>query len=51
MNGDTNKPNAHIKDFINNVINKQYKNAHLKLSRAVEQKIKQQIINNNINLF
>jgi|DEB0MinimDraft_12_1074336.scaffolds.fasta_scaffold12474_3 hypothetical protein len=51
MNDNISKTNTHIKDFINNVINKQYKNAHSKLSHAVDQKIKQQIINNNINLF
>jgi|ETNvirenome_6_30_1030629.scaffolds.fasta_scaffold02763_4 hypothetical protein len=40
-----------VKSFINNIIDKDYKKAHGNLSRAVDKKIKREIINNNINLF
>lgn len=40
-----------VKNFINNIIDKDYKKAHGNLSRAVDKKIKREIINNNINLF
>jgi hypothetical protein len=40
-----------IKKFINKVIDKDYKTAHENLSNAISSKIKQQIINNNIDLF
>jgi hypothetical protein len=43
--------NTAIKSFINNIIAKDYKNAHEKLSTVINDKIKQQIINNNIDLF
>lgn len=43
--------NTAIKSFINNIIAKDYKNAHEKLSTAINNKIKRQIINNNIDLF
>lgn len=40
-----------VKSFINNIIDKDYKKAHGNLSRAVDKKIKREIINNNITLF
>lgn len=40
-----------IKNFINKVIEKDYKNAHVNLSQAIDKKIKREIINNNIKLF
>lgn len=40
-----------VKNFINNIIDKEYKKAHGNLSRAIDKKIKREIINNNINLF
>ena len=40
-----------IRKFIGNVMDKNYKNASNNLSEVIDQKIKQQIINNNINLF
>ena len=40
-----------IKDFIGNVMNKNYHKASNNLSEVIDQKIKQQIINNNINIF
>jgi hypothetical protein len=43
--------NTNIKKFINQIINKNYKSAHKDLSSSINGKIKQQIINNNIDLF
>lgn len=43
--------NTDIKKFINQIINKDYKSAHRHLSGSINGKIKQQIINNNIDLF
>ena len=40
-----------IRKFIGNVMDKNYKNASNNLSEVIDQKIKQQIINNNINIF
>jgi hypothetical protein len=40
-----------IREFIGNVMNKNYQNASNNLSEVIDQKIKQQIINNNINIF
>tara|TARA_R110000796_G_C14351645_1_gene411679 strand:+ start:528 stop:680 length:153 start_codon:yes stop_codon:yes gene_type:complete len=40
-----------IRKFIGNVMNKDYQNASNNLSEVIDQKIKQQIINNNINIF
>lgn len=40
-----------IKKFINNLIEKKYKAAHVNLSGAINSKIKHQIINNNTDLF
>jgi|TARA_R110000803_G_scaffold36304_1_gene78021 hypothetical protein len=40
-----------IREFIGNVMNKNYHNASNNLSEVIDQKIKQQIINNNINIF
>jgi len=47
----TAEPRKEVKSFINNIIDKDYKKAHENLSRAVDRKIKREIINNNINLF
>lgn len=40
-----------IREFIGNVMNKNYQHASNNLSEVIDQKIKQQIINNNINIF
>lgn len=40
-----------IRKFISNVMVKNYQNASSNLSDIIDQKIKQQIINNNINIF
>ena len=40
-----------IRKFIGNVMDKNYKNASNNLSEVIDQKIKQQIINNNINII
>ena len=48
---DRERANSNIKKFINKVIDKDYKNAHMHLSSAIDKKIKRQIINNNIKLF
>ena len=40
-----------IKKFINNVMNRNYKQASYDLSHVVDKKIEQKILNNNINIF
>ncbi len=45
------KVNISIKKFINKLIEKDYKNAHVNLSNIINDKIKRQMINNNTNLF
>ncbi len=40
-----------IKKFVSNVMGKDYNKASRNLSEVIDQKIKQQIINNNINIF
>lgn len=40
-----------IKNFIGNVMSRDYHKASKDLSEVIDQKIKQRIINNNINIF
>ena len=40
-----------IRNFINKVLDKDYKSAHSHITNAVNKKIKQQMINNNTTLF
>ena len=42
---------TNIKKFINNVLNRQYKNASSDLSTVIDKKMEQKILNNNINIF
>lgn len=44
-------PKTDIRKFISNVMVRNYQNASSNLSDIIDQKIKQQIINNNINIF
>ena len=45
------KTKKSITQFIDKIINKDYKGAHLNLTKAINGKIKQQMINNNTTLF
>ena len=45
------KPGRISNNKLSNIIEKDYKTAHENLSNAISGKIKQQIINNNIDLF
>ena len=40
-----------LKKFINNVMNRNYKKASSDLSNAINKKMEQKILNNNINIF
>lgn len=42
---------TNIKSFISNVMNRQYKKASSDISNAINKKIEQKILNNNINIF
>ena len=42
---------TNIKNFINNIINRDYKKASSDLSNVVDKKMEQKILNNNINIF
>tara|TARA_R100000773_G_C4149186_1_gene72065 strand:+ start:341 stop:490 length:150 start_codon:yes stop_codon:yes gene_type:complete len=45
------KTHKNLVKFIDKIINKDYKNAHLHLNNAIQGKIKQKIINNNTSIF
>ena len=40
-----------LKNFINNVMNRDYKKASSDLSNVIDKKMEQKILNNNINIF
>ena len=40
-----------LKNFINNVMNRNYKKASSDLSNVIDKKMEQKILNNNINIF
>mgnify|MGYP003114968044 FL=1 len=42
---------SNIKNFISNVMNRNYKKASSDLSNAINKKMEQKILNNNINIF
>ncbi len=42
---------TNLKNFISNVMNRDYKKASSDLSNIVNKKIEQKILNNNINIF
>ena len=42
---------TNLKNFINNIINRDYKKASSNLSDVVNKKMEQKILNNNINIF
>ena len=41
----------HLKQFVSAILEKNYKQANTQLKTVVNEKIKQKIINNNINIF
>tara|TARA_R110000772_G_scaffold204031_1_gene314207 strand:+ start:67 stop:210 length:144 start_codon:yes stop_codon:yes gene_type:complete len=42
---------TNLKKFIGNVMNRNYKKASTDLSNAINKKMEQKILNNNINIF
>lgn len=40
-----------LKNFISNIMNRDYKKASTDLSNAINKKMEQKILNNNINIF
>ena len=42
---------TNLKNFINNIINRDYKKASSDLSNVIDKKMEQKILNNNINIF
>jgi len=42
---------TNLKKFISNVMNRNYKKASTDLSNAINKKMEQKILNNNINIF
>jgi len=46
-----NEIKTNIKNFIGNVMNRQYKKASFDLSNVINKKMEQKILNNNIKIF
>jgi len=42
---------TNLKNFISNIMDRNYKKASTDLSNAIDKKMEQKILNNNINIF